>query len=341
MPDLNDPRFRKTLGSGGTLTITSPAPGVLTGPLAAIEGTAAPGAVVFISIDGGDDIQVTAVPTTMSKGAGRWSWPVRTQPPVGAHTVRAQTSTGSVTVSFTRPEPERLASSDRFPKEGKGGTPDAAPPPVLAITEPADQSTAVSISRIAGTAAPAAVVSVVIDGGAPLTVTAGADGAWAVASPTSLARGSHTVVASTGGTSVTVTAIVSPGVSNSPTPGGIPDWVWAGGAVLVALWWAWRVFSKPKAPAAVEAGARENPGDEASMKLQTIIISKDRATSKSDAREIAAKFARNAPLPAADETGRSYRFRQRDPKDFVPNSFRTINPTEGVALVLGHLKRAA
>lgn len=35
---------------------------------------------------------------------------------------------------------------------------------------------------------------------------------------------------------------------------------------------------------------------------------------------------------------RTTRFRQRDPKDFVPGSFRTIVLPNGVEVVLGHLK---
>lgn len=36
---------------------------------------------------------------------------------------------------------------------------------------------------------------------------------------------------------------------------------------------------------------------------------------------------------------KTYRFRQRNPKDFEPASFRTIVLANGVEVVLGHLKR--
>lgn len=40
----------------------------------------------------------------------------------------------------------------------------------------------------------------------------------------------------------------------------------------------------------------------------------------------------------ADVLTGSYRFRQRDPKDFVANSFRTIVIAKGIEAVVGHLR---
>jgi hypothetical protein len=41
---------------------------------------------------------------------------------------------------------------------------------------------------------------------------------------------------------------------------------------------------------------------------------------------------------APDETGSSFRFRQRDPGDFQAGTFRTIKVTDGVSMVVGRLK---
>lgn len=88
-------------------------------------------------------------------------------------------------------------------------------------------------------------------------------------------------------------------------------------------------------PAPPYRGSR-TPGAQR-MVLQTIIVSKARAATRSEAFDIARRFARGSP-GAADETSRSYRFRQREPSRFVRGSFRTIKPTDGVSLVVGHLR---
>jgi len=43
--------------------------------------------------------------------------------------------------------------------------------------------------------------------------------------------------------------------------------------------------------------------------------------------------------PSVDETSDFYRYRQIDPNKFIPNSFRTINITEGIKAVIGHLRK--
>lgn len=87
----------------------------------------------------------------------------------------------------------------------------------------------------------------------------------------------------------------------------------------------------------VAADTREHAA--APTTVQTIIVSKKRAKSVAEAKTIAKKFAKGNP-GAVDETSTSYRFRQRDPSEFVAGSLRTIQPAEGVSLVIGHLKSA-
>lgn len=71
--------------------------------------------------------------------------------------------------------------------------------------------------------------------------------------------------------------------------------------------------------------------------LQTIIISKDIAKTKQEAEAIAKDFG--ASELSVDETDSSFRFRQRDPKDFIEGSFKTFQtPKNGVSLVYGKLK---
>jgi len=71
--------------------------------------------------------------------------------------------------------------------------------------------------------------------------------------------------------------------------------------------------------------------------LQSIIVSKDKAKSLDEAKKIAKDVG--ATHLQADETDSSYRFRQRNPTDFVKSSFRS-KPIEqkGVTLIYGQLK---
>src|SRR3990172_13001177 len=70
--------------------------------------------------------------------------------------------------------------------------------------------------------------------------------------------------------------------------------------------------------------------------VQTVILSKERFSSVEEAEKwITSHEFKNKGV---DETEDSYRFRQRDPGDFVYSSFRTINITDGVKAVIGHLK---
>lgn len=70
--------------------------------------------------------------------------------------------------------------------------------------------------------------------------------------------------------------------------------------------------------------------------LQTIVISKKYAQGMDAARAALKKFG--GAFHKVDETEESYRFRQRDPSEFVDGSFKTFQPTPGVSLVYGKLK---
>jgi phage gp29-like protein len=72
--------------------------------------------------------------------------------------------------------------------------------------------------------------------------------------------------------------------------------------------------------------------------VQSLILSKERFATLDAAKKWVA--ANKFHAGKVDETENSYRFRQREPKDFKPNSFRTISLTDGVKAVIGKLKTA-
>lgn len=78
--------------------------------------------------------------------------------------------------------------------------------------------------------------------------------------------------------------------------------------------------------------------DKPSMAKQTVIINKSIVKNLKEAKKIARGFGEHLE---EDETGQSYRFRQIDPKEFVPGTFRTFKPKEGVSIVYGQLKKEA
>ena len=72
--------------------------------------------------------------------------------------------------------------------------------------------------------------------------------------------------------------------------------------------------------------------------VQTLIFGKDVFKTAEEATRWAADHGfENAKV---DETGDSFRLRQRDPGQFQDNSFRTIELTKGVAAVIGKLKES-
>lgn len=71
--------------------------------------------------------------------------------------------------------------------------------------------------------------------------------------------------------------------------------------------------------------------------LQTVVVAKSHAKSVDEAKAIAKDFGATHLTP--DETDSSYRFRQRNPEDFVEGSFRTkAIDAKGVSLIYGRLK---
>lgn len=72
--------------------------------------------------------------------------------------------------------------------------------------------------------------------------------------------------------------------------------------------------------------------------IQTLIFDKDDYTA-GQARRWAGEH--DFKSPRVDEERNTYRLRQRRPGDFRPQSFRTIDLTEGVQAVIGHLKGLA
>jgi hypothetical protein len=70
-----------------------------------------------------------------------------------------------------------------------------------------------------------------------------------------------------------------------------------------------------------------------SGRVQTIIVPKSLAPTLAQARAVAKSH--HAEHLEVDETSQSYRFRQRDPSQFVPGSFRTYHTDDGVAIVVG------
>jgi len=74
-----------------------------------------------------------------------------------------------------------------------------------------------------------------------------------------------------------------------------------------------------------------------STTIQTLIFDKGKFT-----REQAVQWAKDHDFKrtGVDETGESYRLRQREPGDFRQQTFRTITLTEGVKAVIGILKTA-
>ena len=73
-------------------------------------------------------------------------------------------------------------------------------------------------------------------------------------------------------------------------------------------------------------------------KVQTLIFNKEVYKTT----EAAKKWAKDHDFKSdkVDETEDSFRLRQRNPSDFVPNSFRTITLDKGIKAVIGRLKKA-
>lgn len=150
------------------VAITEPAEGAtVADPQPFIRGTAQPGAVVSVSIDGGEPIMVTA------DQSGMWSYRPASALADGAHTVRATAGQAADTAAFTV----------------------AAPAPTLVITSPTPGA-AIPISQptVSGTADPNATITVIVDGQPAGTVMADAQGDWSFTPAAPLADGQHSVI---------------------------------------------------------------------------------------------------------------------------------------------------
>lgn len=155
------------------VSITAPAEGasVMTAQ-PTIRGTANPGATVIISIDGQEPVTVTADEN------GNWEYTPSMPLDNGAHTVTARVDDKEDTVMFSV---------------------DLAPP-TLSIDSPMQsEQTMNKRPVISGKADPNATVSISIDGGDTVDVTADANGDWSYTPGEDLTDGVHTVIARTEG----------------------------------------------------------------------------------------------------------------------------------------------
>lgn len=167
--------------------LTGPPPNttIVAGEPVTLTGTAAPGATVQLLIDDVESGRVTA------DADGRWSLPL-TIATAGPHTLDLRTLDGTTVVSaLRRPRTLTVAPApvaDAPPPQPVGD------PPVLA---PLDGPLLVTggLGQLAGSAAPNALVEVVVDGVAVGTVQADGAGQWALAAP--LTAGPHTIVVRT------------------------------------------------------------------------------------------------------------------------------------------------
>jgi hypothetical protein len=77
-------------------------------------------------------------------------------------------------------------------------------------------------------------------------------------------------------------------------------------------------------------------GSKSSTVEHTVILNKDRFPTKAAARDWVKSHG--FKTETVRETTNSWRFRQRPPEDFAQDSFRTVKATNGVSIVVGHLK---
>ncbi|GAB4070991.1 hypothetical protein GCM10028777_37860 [Angustibacter speluncae] len=164
-----------------TVDTTPPAPPAVTAPGSVVPtatpvvgGTAEPGSTVAVVVDG------APVGATTADGSGSWTLPLTTPLADGPHTVAAtatdvagNASTASSTIDFTV---------------------DTVGPPAPVVVSPAvGQVTGDSTPTVTGTAEAGTTVTVVVDGVAVGTTTAGGTGTWSLDVPTPLADGAHAV----------------------------------------------------------------------------------------------------------------------------------------------------
>ncbi|NCT66674.1 MAG: hypothetical protein GXC76_03410 [Rhodanobacteraceae bacterium] len=140
-------------------------------------GTAEANSMVTTYIDGG------IAGTVAASVGGDWAFTPSTALADGAHTVKASaTDAAGNTSPYSAPHTFTI---------------DTTPPPAPVLATPADSSTTnANQPAISGTAEPASLVAVSVDGAVVGTATADAAGHWSFTPATALADGAHTVKAS-------------------------------------------------------------------------------------------------------------------------------------------------
>lgn len=136
-----------------------------------IGGTGEPGAAVQVLIDR------TSIGTTTVGAGGVWSKPITTQLAIGHHTADARQSIDGTTADAPRRRFRVIPGAPVITAPIEGGT------------------TRDNTPTFTGASLPLARVSVVIDGGTPVHVSAGTLGLWSFTPARPLARGDHDVVA--------------------------------------------------------------------------------------------------------------------------------------------------
>jgi Bacterial Ig-like domain len=161
-------------------TITSPANGSTdtTTTTPTISGTGVAGDIVSLSIDGGAPVRATV------QASGAWSYTPTSPLSNASHTVSATQAAASGGASSA-------AATDMF-TVNVAGVP-AAP----TITSPANGSTDTTTTTptISGTGIAGDIVSLSIDGGAPVTTTVQTGGGWSFTLSSPLSNASHTLSA--------------------------------------------------------------------------------------------------------------------------------------------------
>lgn len=158
------------------ISLTTPADGsIIKQQRPTITGSTEPGATVTLSIDGGQ-------PTTLTADAqGQFSFTPTRDLGDGMHTV-------SATARDVAGNSAQAMSSFTIDTMA----------PALSIDAPTNgASIAQTTPTISGSAEPNATITLSIDNGQPITVTADAQGKWSYNVPTALADGAHTVSAQT------------------------------------------------------------------------------------------------------------------------------------------------
>ncbi|MFJ3381863.1 beta strand repeat-containing protein [Curtobacterium sp. NPDC090217] len=169
-----------SVSAGDPLVITAPADGAVVTVLAGtttdlpVSGTAEAGADVAVDLGGGRTASTTA------DDDGDWSVTVD-DVPAGRYTIAAtQTVNGTTSPVLRQVVTVRAAAALAVTAPAQGST-----------TTVAQDSSTIDVP-VTGTAEPRADVSVVVDGGTPVSTTADDSGAWSVTLP-DVGTGDHTV----------------------------------------------------------------------------------------------------------------------------------------------------